>query len=143
MPVLSDIPGGFVNLTGFVLFLPVSIFRFSLLYGGVFDALRKSGVGQVILEIIYTTEYLSLALALFNLIPIPPLDGSKVLFSLLPDRAYGKLLRYERYGSILLLLIVVLGVTRGPLQQATSYLVQQFLHISVWMNSLISGLVNR
>lgn len=113
------------------------------LYGGVFDALRKSGVGQVILEIIYTTGYLSLALALFNLIPIPPLDGSKVLFSLLPDRAYGKLLHYERYGSILLLLIVVLGVTRGPLQQATSYLVQQFLHISVWMNSLISGLVNR
>jgi len=49
---------------------------------------------------------MNLGLGLFNLLPIPPLDGSKVLFSLLPDKAYLKLMRYERYGMLLLLVLI-------------------------------------
>ena len=47
---------------------------------------------------------------MFNLVPIPPLDGSKVLFALLPERAYLTLMRYERYGMLVLLLLVWLDV---------------------------------
>ena len=54
---------------------------------------------------------LSVGLGLFNLIPIPPLDGSKVVAVLLPDRLYVQLMRYERYGIILLLLLSWLGLT--------------------------------
>ena len=53
---------------------------------------------------------LNIGLGLFNLLPIPPLDGSKVLFALLPDRLYWKLMRYERYGMLVLLLLVVFDV---------------------------------
>ena len=53
---------------------------------------------------------LSIGLGLFNLIPIPPLDGSKVLFSLLPEKAYYTLMRYERYGMLVLLAIVWLDI---------------------------------
>ena len=53
---------------------------------------------------------LSVGLGLFNLIPIPPLDGSKVLFALLPERAYLTLMRYERYGMLVLLLLVWMDV---------------------------------
>lgn len=58
---------------------------------------------------------LNIGLGLFNLIPLPPLDGSKILFSLLPDRAYGFILRYERYVMAAVVLLTFLGVFRGPL----------------------------
>ena len=53
---------------------------------------------------------LSVGLGLFNLIPIPPLDGSKVLAAFLPDRAYITLMRYERYGILALLVLSFLNV---------------------------------
>jgi Zn-dependent protease len=59
---------------------------------------------------------LSLGLGLFNLIPISPLDGSKVLLSLLPDRIYFNILRYERYVMLLLIVLVFFGVFDSPLQ---------------------------
>lgn len=61
------------------------------------------------------TALLSAGLAVFNLFPIPPLDGSKVLFSLLPRRWYGLLLRYERYGMLLLAVLLLTGVLDTPL----------------------------
>jgi len=49
----------------------------------------------------------NLSLAIFNLIPIPPLDGSKILFSFLPERAFSFILTYEQYSLILLLVFIV------------------------------------
>lgn len=49
----------------------------------------------------------NLALGIFNLVPIPPLDGSKILFSFLPQRAFSFILAYEQYSLILLLVFVV------------------------------------
>ena len=67
-----------------------------------------------------STAILSIGLGLFNLVPIPPLDGSKVLFALLPQRAYYTLMRYERYGMVVLLLLVWLDVGSGALSAAIS-----------------------
>ena len=58
---------------------------------------------------------LSAGLAVFNLFPIPPLDGSKVLFALLPDGAYSKLMRYEKYGMLLLAVVLLTGILDTPL----------------------------
>lgn len=60
---------------------------------------------------LYTVAPMSIGLGLFNLLPIPPLDGSKVLAVFLPDRAYVQLMRYERYGLLVLLLLSWLGLT--------------------------------
>lgn len=77
---------------------PVSNFLLALvlLFAGrlVYDYAPYSEANQRLLTFLLTTAILSLGLGLFNLIPIPPLDGSKVLFSLLPDRAYNMMLRY-------------------------------------------------
>ncbi len=62
---------------------------------------------------LYTLAPLSLGLGLFNLLPIPPLDGSKVLGAFLPDHAYFTLMRYERYGMVALLVLSWLGVGDG------------------------------
>lgn len=49
----------------------------------------------------------NLALGIFNLVPIPPLDGSKILFSFLPESAFSFILAYEQYSLILLLVFIV------------------------------------
>ena len=61
---------------------------------------------------------LSIGLGLFNLLPIPPLDGSKVLAVFLPDRAYVTLMRYEQYGMILLLVLTLTNVTGDFISEA-------------------------
>lgn len=49
----------------------------------------------------------NLALGIFNLVPIPPLDGSKILFSFLPESAFSFMMEYERYALIILLVFIV------------------------------------
>lgn len=58
---------------------------------------------------------ISSGLAVFNLFPIPPLDGSKVLFAVLPDRWYIQLLRYERYGVLVLAILLLTKILDVPL----------------------------
>ena len=61
------------------------------------------------------TAVLSAGLAVFNLLPIPPLDGSKVLFAILPVNIYNKLMKYERYGKIALAALLLTNVLDVPL----------------------------
>jgi len=72
-----------------------------------------SDIGLQVYTLIINTAVLSVALAVFNMLPIPPLDGSKVLYSLLPEKAYYKILKYERYGIILLLVVMNSGLLFG------------------------------
>ena len=70
-----------------------------------------------LLNFLAMTAYMSVGLGLFNLIPISPLDGSKVLFAFLPDRAYMTLMRYEKYGMAVLFVLVWLGVGNNILSE--------------------------
>lgn len=60
--------------------------------------------------LVYYLAPLSIGLGLFNLLPIPPLDGAKVVGGLLPDRLYFQIMRYERYGMLLLLALAYFGL---------------------------------
>ena len=77
-----------------------------------------TGLTLWVLYFLIDLAILSIGLGLFNLIPIPPLDGSKVLFSLLPEKAYYTLMRYERYGMLVLLAIVWLDIGGNFLSNA-------------------------
>lgn len=68
--------------------------------------------------LLYILAPLSVGLGLFNLLPIPPLDGAKVLGSLLPDQTYFRLMRYERYGMLVLLALSYFGVTSRAISGA-------------------------
>lgn len=95
---------------------------FLFLYGILYISLSKSAAGGYLLQMVYLTAYISLALAVFNILPIPPLDGSKVLFSFLKEETYRKLMHYERYGMILLLILVSTRVLGSPLSAAADWL---------------------
>lgn len=59
-----------------------------------------------LLRIMSSTVYLSTAFGIFNLFPFPPLDGSKILFSVLPYKVYYKILKFEKYGIFVLLIVI-------------------------------------
>ena len=108
-----------------------ALFLYGLTAPGAF---YRGGALYYLNEGLYLTAYLSLALALFNIIPIPPLDGSKVLYSFISDRAYMQLMRYERYGMIALLALIVLSDFSGldPLSRATGWVFERLFVFADW-----------
>lgn len=58
---------------------------------------------------------ININLAVFNLIPIPPLDGSRIATALIPDRIYYKLMQFERYFTIILFVLLSTGILSTPL----------------------------
>lgn len=100
----------------------------TLLFYGIWQLFLP--VNEYALIFIWTMVSMNLGLAVFNCIPIPPLDGSKVLFALLPERAYRVVLRYERYGFIVLLALIYLNDSFGGLlTRGVNNLIDGLLHI--------------
>lgn len=105
---------------------------FLFLFGAVYIPLCESAAGVYILGMIQMTAFISLGLAIFNLIPVPPLDGSKVLFSVISDDAYRKLMRYERYGMIAMVVLMATGILGRPLSAAISAVYQALVPVANW-----------
>ena len=85
----------------------------------------------------YYMFYISAGLAVFNILPFPPLDGSKVLLSLLPQKWYWKLLQYERYGMFVLMALTLTGVLDAPLNFLRDGLTEFLAPISGWVLELL------
>ena len=112
---------------------PVSNFllAFLMLFAAkiIFSGASWTQTNEAILDFMLTVAVLSIGLGLFNLVPIPPLDGSKVLFSVLPDRAYDQLMRYERYGMLLLFALVFFDVGSSAFSKAIRWFFELFCRI--------------
>ena len=107
---------------------------FLFLYGLLYKPLNGGGF---VLEMIALTASISLSFAIFNILPISPLDGSKVLGAVLPDRQYALLMRYERYGMLLLLALVATGVLGRPLSAITQTAFDKLFIFAEWGHELI------
>ena len=100
---------------------PVCNFLQAVVYTSVSSALTIAQVFSGIEAISYIVTFFEFAaiiniqLGLFNLIPVPPLDGSRLLTALLPSKAYYKIMQYERYITIGLMLLLFTGVLSRPL----------------------------
>ena len=92
-------------------------FSLILISKGIYLYADYTPVWNAIYNFLHLTAVLSIGLGLFNLLPIPPLDGAKVFGGLLPDRTYFALMRYERYGMLLLLLMSFADVGCGVINR--------------------------
>lgn len=64
---------------------------------------------------------INIYLAMFNLIPVPPFDGSRIFNYFLPDKYYFKIMEYERYVFIAVFFVVYSGLLRGPLNFVSGF----------------------
>ena len=96
-------------------------FGIIMLAGGSFSS---SGFGVFLLNTCYLTAVLSVGFGIFNLIPVPPLDGSKVIFAFLPDDVYYKFIQGSRWMYLIFILLIVSGVLTWPLGTARTTLME-------------------
>ena len=95
----------------------------------IYDFAPYSDLWNLVFGFLLDTAVLSIGLGVFNLVPIPPLDGSKVLAAFLPDRTYFQLMRYERYGMLLLIFLSFQGVGGGAISAAINWVWQLFVNL--------------
>ncbi|HQF57067.1 MAG TPA: site-2 protease family protein [Candidatus Magasanikbacteria bacterium] len=84
---------------------PLSNLLLALLFGITLQVLPFSNISQFL----YIIVYANVLLAVFNLMPIPPLDGSKILYALIPDSQYKIKMVLEQYKFVILLVFIFFG----------------------------------
>lgn len=116
---------------------PLMNFLLAFLFLGAYVGLYRLGQGQTegvlgyLTLLAQYTAIMNIGLGVFNLIPLPPLDGSKVLGAVLPQRIYFQIMRYERYGGLLMIVLLYTGILSKPLAVVREWLISGMM--SVWI----------
>ncbi len=120
--LMAFIGVGLIRLVGFIPALGVVATNFGSFLRSFVDS---------IYFLLYIFCLLNVGLGLFNLIPIPPLDGSKVLGSLLPPKLGMRFIQLERYAPVLMMVIFALSYfdVFDPLFYPLVWLRSQILHL--------------
>ena len=108
----------------------VLAFLSAMAVNGVMGAVSVKGESGALItaaRFFYLMVLLNIGLGIFNLIPFPPLDGSKVLAMFLPDQAYVRWMQLERYGMFILMILLWVGVFDKFLFAARSHMMDWML----------------
>jgi len=79
-------------------------------------------MNYAVLNFMVLMVFINLGLAVFNLLPIPPLDGSKILYVLLPPRWMEAYYKLERYGMLILMVLVIFGVVQQVMSPVVRFI---------------------
>ncbi|GIP48239.1 Peptidase family M50 [compost metagenome] len=104
---------------------------------GVLDSITNEKLFQAVLIFFNLFTVMNFFLFLFNLIPLPPLDGYRILEDVVPRRMLGKLQQYEQWSVLIFLVILIVpGMQRytiSPLYNAAEAIYFQFAHLFLAM----------
>lgn len=92
--------------------------------------------GSFLFSLLITTAQLSVGFGIFNLLPVPPLDGSKIFWAFLPDRYYYRYMNGNPAFLIVLLVLIYSGILSGPLSMLSSNLLGWMENICFMMVGL-------
>lgn len=87
----------------------------AVLYKLVYYLTSSAMVWDLILQFLLVMMSLNVSLAVFNLLPVPPFDGSRIAGLLLPRKLYIRIIQYERYIFIGVFLLLMFGLLDGPI----------------------------
>jgi Zn-dependent protease len=85
---------------------PITNFVIAIIVILVLNWVQPDADGRVF-EIVFLAFQVNVVLGLFNLVPIPPLDGSRVVGGFLPRRAYEKWVEFDRYGMLVVVVLII------------------------------------
>ena len=85
---------------------------------------------------LYYMVAMNLSLAVFNLLPVPPFDGSRIALLFLPQRLYFRAMKYERYIMLAVLALVFLGLLDAPLSWLVNGMWRLMLHLTGFVELL-------
>ncbi|MDO8569931.1 MAG: site-2 protease family protein [bacterium] len=105
---------------------PASNLLLALLFGLLLRIGMASGATPAFIEIVSLIVFINILLAIFNLMPIPPLDGSKLLFALFPEKLFQIRGFFERYGLVLVIFFIF-------------FLWQRIFPLIAWLFRLVTG----
>lgn len=119
-------------ISNFLIAIILSVF-FHILQGIIPVEKLMTGFNQTVFFALYYAILINLALGLFNLIPLPPLDGSKILGGFLTDQQYANYTARERQGAMVLMIIFAadyilrLGLIRRIIEVPLSFFINLLL----------------
>lgn len=104
---------------------PISNFLLAWVSMILYKCVIYSGLGGLVpalMLFLYDMVAMNLSLGVFNLIPVPPFDGSRIVLLFLPQRLYFKAMQYERQIMLIVLLLVFFGLLNRPLSIVVNFM---------------------
>ena len=103
---------------------------------------QQAATFDYVLYAIDWVVYLNIYLAIFNLLPIPPFDGSRLFLAFLPTKLYFKVMKYERIIMIVIMVLLFFGFFSGPLNFLTGYVYRGIYYTTGYVETIFLGALN-
>lgn len=130
---LTALAGPVSNLI--MAFIATILFR--VLYAVYYASAAEMTVVYYLLIIFQYMIILNIGLAVFNLLPIPPLDGSRIFNLVMSDSTYFKVMKYERYIFLALMAVIWLGLLDAPLAWLQSKALDCMFFLTGWVDYIM------